>query len=300
MNRFPDGARVCFVGDSITHNNLHVAHIAAYYREHFPEAKVEFYNCGISGASLRCTLNAFDEDIRPYNPTHVVLMIGVNDSGRLALSDKKPEEKYDALEASFALYKERLNTFCARLKEMGAQLTLCTPMPYAEYMESEVTPLQGGYALILAYADYLRGFARENGYPLCDYHAYATKVMMTETIVRPDRVHPTDYGQYHMAKCFLAFQGYELGEEKALPADIEAWHQVVKKVRNTIATEFFILKADFTTTDEQRMAAIQEWLTTEYNGRNAGYFRELCEEYVVIKKDQKQNIQYVIDFMKNQ
>ena len=48
MNRFPNGARVCFIGDSITHNNLFLAHIVAYYREHFKDSKVKFYNCGVS------------------------------------------------------------------------------------------------------------------------------------------------------------------------------------------------------------------------------------------------------------
>lgn len=300
MKRFPDGARVCFVGDSITHRGMYIAHIAAYYREHFPEAKVEFYNCGISGALLRCTLNCFEEDIRPYNPTHVVLMIGVNDSLRTALSDKTGEEKYQAIEAAFGRYQERLNTFCQMVKEMGAELILCTPMPYAEYMESAVEPLRGGYALILAYAEYLRGFAKERHYPLCDYHAYATRVMQTETIVNPDRVHPTDRGQYYMAKCFLAFQGLDLGEEKPLPADVAKWYEVVQKVRNTIATEHFILKDDFTTTDEQRMTAIREWLATEHDGEHSDYFRSLCEQYVEIKKDQKDNIRFVMDFMKNQ
>lgn len=300
MSRFPDGARVCFVGDSITHNNLYVAHIAAYYREHFPEAKVEFYNCGISGALLGCTLNCFEEDIRPYDPTHVVLMIGVNDSMRTALKDKTGAEKYETIEAAFARYKNRLNTFCGLVRDMGAQLTICTPMPYAEYMNSEVETLCGGYALILGYADYLRGFARENSYPLCDYHAYATRVMQTETITRPDRVHPTDRGQYHMAKCFLASQGFDLGEEKELPADIAKWHEVVHEVRNIIATEHFILKDDFTTTDAQRMAAIQQWLSQEQSGIYAAYFRELCEEYVRIKKDQKEKIKFIVDFMKNQ
>lgn len=300
MNRFPDGARVCFVGDSITHNNRYIAHIAAYYRRHFPEAKVEFYNCGISGALLRCTLACFDEDIRPYNPTHVVLMIGVNDSMRTALKDKTGEEKYETIEAAFGRYRERLNTFCALVKDMGAKLTLCTPMPYAEYMDSDVEPLRGGYALIQAYANYLKTFAKENGYPICDYHSYATRVMLTETITRPDRVHPTDRGQYYMAKCFLDFQGYDLGEEKELPADIAKWHEVTHEVRNIITTEHFILQDDFTTSDEQRMAAIQEWLTQEQTGVYADYFRELCEEYVRIKKDQKEKIKFIVDFMKNQ
>ena len=56
MNRFGDNARVCFFGDSIAPQNQYVAHIASYYREHFPEAKVEFYNCGISRAILTTIL----------------------------------------------------------------------------------------------------------------------------------------------------------------------------------------------------------------------------------------------------
>lgn len=301
MSRFPDGARVCFVGDSITHNGLFIAHITAYYREHFPEAKVEFYDCGISGATLRCTLNCFEEDIRPYDPTHVVLMMGVNDSMRTALSDKTGDEKYETLEAAFERFKGRLDTFCGMIKDMGAELTLCTPMPYAEYMESDTPPLRGGSALLLAYADYVRGFAQERGYDLCDYHAYATRVMQTEkTIIRPDRVHPTERGQYHMAKCFLAFQGFDLGEEKPMPADVAKWHEVVLDVRATIAAEHFVMHDDFTSTDEQRMEAIKQWLEQEKDRPDTDYYKELYQRYLRIKKDQKENIKFVVDFMKNQ
>ena len=77
MKRFPDNARVCFVGDSITANNTYVAHIAGFYKDNLPDAHVEFYNCGISGATLKTTLAVFDEDIAPFEPTHIVLMSAV-------------------------------------------------------------------------------------------------------------------------------------------------------------------------------------------------------------------------------
>ena len=63
MNRFPDGARVCFVGDSITHAGRFQKYIVAYYRKKFPDAKVEFYNCGIAGGNLRNTISIYNEDI---------------------------------------------------------------------------------------------------------------------------------------------------------------------------------------------------------------------------------------------
>ena len=80
LRRFEDNARVCFMGDSITHQNRYLAHIVSYYREHFPEAKVEFYNCGIAGGTLKTMFQTFDIDTINYKPTHVVLMIGVKNS----------------------------------------------------------------------------------------------------------------------------------------------------------------------------------------------------------------------------
>ena len=299
MSKFPNGARVCFIGDSITHNNRFLAHIVAYYRENVPESKVEVYNCGISGGTLTTTLNSFDEDILPHNPTHAVIMIGINDSNRTALNGA-PENKYNALKTAFDNYKINLNKLCDRLKCMNVDITFCTQMPYAEYMESKEPVLRGGSALLLGYADFIKAYAKEHGYSLCDYHSYATRVMQTETIYNLDRVHPTPRGQYYMAKCFLEFQGFDLGDEKELPPDVARWHEVVGKVRNTIATEHFILKDDFTTTQQERWDAIKDYLENEQTGLYVDYFKSLSRLYFKIKPDQQENIKFTIDFMKNQ
>lgn len=299
MKRFLNNARVCFIGDSITHNNLFVAHIAAYYREHFPAAGVEFYNCGISGGSLTTVLNVFDEDIRPYAPTHAVLMIGINDSKRNALNDSG-KVKYEALKEAYDQYNINLDIFCRKLKETDTELILCTPMPYDEYSKTEVPSLPGASALMLGYAEFIKKYASEYGYPVCDYHSYITRIMQEEVVFNPDHVHPNSRGHYYMAKCFLAFQGCDLGGERELPADIQDWHRVVELVRNTIATEHFILKDDFTTTQEERREAIRDYLENEQSGPYVTYFEELAAQYQDIKPKQQENIRFVIDFMKNQ
>ena len=163
MNTFSRGSRVCFVGDSITHNNRYVAHIAAFYREHFPKLSVEFYNCGISGGSLGSALSTFDTDTAAYKPTHIVLMIGINDSDRNVLNEDSGS-KYDRLKCAFDNYKINLDKFCEKVKKINAELTLCTPTPYAEYINSNEPPLRGGSALMLGYADYIKNYAKENGY----------------------------------------------------------------------------------------------------------------------------------------
>ena len=299
MSRFPDGARVCFIGDSITHNNLFLAHIVAYYREHFADAKVEFYNCGVSGGAVATVLGFFDEDIALYTPTHAVIMIGINDSDRNALNGPA-EHKYTALKNAFERYKKNLSILCEKLEKMGVKITLCTPTPYAEYIESTEPVLRGGSALMLGYAEFIKAFAKEKGYPVCDYHSYITRIIQTETIYNPDRVHPNDRGQYYMAKCFLEFQGLDIGEEKPLPNNVQKWHEVVGKLRNTIATEHFILKDDFTTTKQQRWDAIKDYLENEQTGEYVEYFKFLAREYQTDKPKQAENIQFTIDFMKNQ
>ncbi|MBR3968346.1 MAG: hypothetical protein IKJ93_02035 [Clostridia bacterium] len=299
MNKFPAGARVVFIGDSITHNNMFLAHIVTYYREHFPNDKVEFYNCGISGGTLTTTLNCFDEDILPYNPTHAVIMIGINDSARWALPFEG-KEKYQTIKDAFENYKSNLSKLCNKLEKMGVSITLCTQTPYAEYMQSDEEVLRGGSALLLGYANFVREFAKLKGYPICDYHDYFTRLMQTEVIYNPDRVHPTDRGQYYMAKCFLEFQGYDLGKEKELPPDVQKWHEVVGKIRHVFATEHNILNDNFTLTDEERAAKIKDYFDNEQTGPYVAYFKQLAGKYPEYKSQLQENIKLVIKFMQNQ
>ncbi len=304
MARFPDNARICFIGDSITHNNLHLAHIVDYYREHFKDSKVEFYNCGISGGRVSTTLDCFDEDVANYNPTHAVIMIGINDSDRTALNGPV-EHKYYVLKNSFEIYKSNLDKLCKKLTKMGVNITLCTPTPYAEYIESDEEVLRGGFALMQAYADYVREYAKSNNYPVCDYHDYFIRTMQSENLYCPDYVHPTNRGQYHMAKCFLEYQGYDLDEEKPLTQDVQKWHETVGKIRHVYATVHQVISGGFSMngfsmSHEQRAAKIKEYLDNEQTGPYVEYFKQLASKYSELNAQLNENIQFVIDFMKNQ
>lgn len=302
ISRFPNGARICFIGDSITHNNLHLSHIVAYYREHFADSHVEFYNCGISGGRISTILNFFEEDVLNYDPTHAVIMIGINDSER-GLLNGPAEQKYPLLKNAFEVYKANLSKLCEKLTQMGVEITLCTPSPYAEYIKSDNEPLRGGSALMLGYAEYIKNFAKENGYPVCDYHSYMTEALQTEELFSPDFVHPTPRGQYHMAKCFLAFQGFDIGEEKPLPSDIQNWHEVVNQIRNVYATVHLILSGNFSLegfnmSKEERRAKIREYLDNEQTGPYVDLFKQLASKYNELEAKLQENIQFAIDFMK--
>ena len=301
MKRFEDGARVCFVGDSITHTGIFVKHIYAKYREMFPESRVEFYNCGISGGNLGNTIKIFDEDIAIYEPTHIVLMIGVNDSRINLLAEPATKERYDMLTAAFREYQRNLEKFHEITRERGIEFTLCTPVPYAEYMESDGAVLRGGYALVLGYAEFVRKFAAAHKIPLCDYHAAVTEHMQYQNLYNSDRVHPNEDGHVLMAKTFLAAQGIEYDGDAKLTGGIEEWYTVTQKLRNVVATEYFNVP-DYT---QKPWCEREECIKKLYSSLEDGtydttpYFASLIREYVKNKQHHAEYVEYVKHFMKD-
>ena len=79
---FKKGDRVCFVGNSITHNGEFHHHIMQYYVTRFPKQPVHFFNAGVKGDVTGGILQRMDGDILKHKPTHAVIMIGMNDVQR--------------------------------------------------------------------------------------------------------------------------------------------------------------------------------------------------------------------------
>jgi lysophospholipase L1-like esterase len=267
MNIFPHNARVCFLGDSITHNNEYVSRICAHYHDNLPERKVKFFNGGTSGGSIRTLLANFDRDVIPHSPTHAVIMIGINDSWRNALNGyQRGSYRYSRLKEAFGNYKNNLATICEKLEELGVKITLCTPTPYDEYQVSETPALRGGFALIAEYASHVRNFAKEIGYGLCDFHAYISEVAQSENVICTDRVHPTSLGHYHMAKCFMEYQGENIGEYAPIPDYLDKWKTVVEQLRNIRATEHLIIH-DYSLSTQEKLEKAKEYI--EGKGKEA-------------------------------
>lgn len=293
MKRFPKNARVCFVGDSITHANRHVAYIASYYKENFPEDKVEFFNCGISGAAVgNAALPVFEEDVAPYKPTHIVFMMGVNDSGRDLLANCDLQV-YERLAGFYGNFCKNLAKFAEKVKAVGAELILCSPPPYAEYQNTASTAFRGGYALLLGYAQYIKRFAEVGGYEFFDMNAYMTRAMVSETLYNDDRVHPTPRGHFLMAKGFLEAQGLELPEGYKISPEISEWVSKTATLRDCVAAVFFVLK-NFNTTSEERLFAMKDFITKDHSDdKNGEYFIRLANVYI----KENQNLPEIRSFM---
>ena len=106
---FTPGARILFQGDSITDGNRgrsadpnHIlGHgyafiIAAKFGAAFPEAKLEFFNRGISGNTVLDLEKRWQKDTLDLKPDILSILIGVNDKGKGVPMDVY-EQTYDKI-----------------------------------------------------------------------------------------------------------------------------------------------------------------------------------------------------------
>lgn len=296
MSRFPDNSRVCFVGDSITHVNKYLMHIVSYYKKNFPDANINFYNCGVAGANLSEQLKILEIDTLSYNPTHIVMMIGVNDCARDNLLNCRSVERYERLKSAFETYKRNLSEICDILKSKGIKIILCTCVPYDEYGEYCTSPLKGGMPLIMSYNEHIREFARENEIALCDYFPYMIERMQTECLYAPDGIHPNDIGHYYMAKCFIESQGLKF-EKVAFSNKLLEWAECVEKIRDIWVCEF-ILIGNHSLSYEESIKKLELYFNVEKE--EFDYFCELANKYQSYKQFQLEIKEKMVNIMENE
>ncbi len=286
MNRFPNRARVCFVGDSLVASNLPLPRIIDHYNKYFPESEVRFFNCGTSGGTYKSAIEFFHDDVLSHNPTHVVVAFGINDSDRWRLTHPRSDTRLSSMKRTFEKYKENVRAYCDLVLSHGIKLIICTPSPYDEYSPSETSAFQGGYALLLGYADFIRTFAKERGIELCDYHDYMSRMIETDLcpVISPDRVHPTSHGYYLLAKCFLLHQGLEIDKEAPISEYFSDWSAHVDKLRLIFGAEHMIVH-DYSMPLEEKMTMMEKKVRDEDWGQPV--FERFIRGFVAEKRNQK-------------
>ena len=239
---FPKNARVVFIGDSITAENLALQWIIRAYKNLDGYDGIRFFNCGVAGGTAEFAVESYAKDIKRYSPTHAIVSFGINDSKREFLYEPRNRERLDILTAAYEVYKDKMSILVDMLLADGIDVTLCTPYPYDEYAESPENPLPGGYALMLGYSEYVRLLAKEKGVKLYDANAKLSRVMASERVFSADRIHPDAHGYYILAREFLSEQGVDVGKEEPLPEYFSRWHSYVARLRKVLASECMLVK----------------------------------------------------------
>ena len=301
MERFPDGARVCFVGDSMTAANQVLSRVMDHYNKHFPGHGITFWNCGASGGTCGSAITFFEDDVLPHKPTHAVVAFGINDCQTSHFAKPRGEEKYRAASLAFARYQKNIHDYTKLLVQQGIQVILCTPPIYDEYGESETPALRGAYAAMVAYAGFIRQFAAEHGLEVCDYNSFTMQKAQTDPrpVFTGDRVHPTEHGYYLMAGCFLASQGLQIDEEAPIPDYLWNWREAVRQLRIIYGAEHMVVRTEnYRLPAKEKLALVQKKLDTDAIPNPA--IRECARGYLEYKPRQAELYRLVDDLYESQ
>lgn len=297
FEKFPAGARVMFLGDSITHNGAAMARIQDYYAEKFPEDKVKFYNAGISGGGTPSARRYLDLDLALFRPTHVVVMLGMNDIWRGLYWT--PGNQIRTMDERNTAYFDGMKEICDRLAARGIRIVLCTPTPFDDRMEAEIEAGRDLSQALAGYGFFCRGLAVAYDAPVVDYSTEMTSFNRDLQEIDPkasligsgDRVHPTPGGQAFMAKVFLRAQGFDVAlptaeeylKDAPLP-ELSAKNAVrwecENLCRNLRATEYFLTGDKWDAPAEEKYALIKAFAEKPEPGPHAEYFTRLANQYL--------------------
>ena len=276
MIKLPKGARVCFVGDSITANNDYILYIQNHFFKNRKNEGIKFYNCGVSGGGCWSQLQFFENDTARHKPTHIFIMLGVNDSGFGYLEKTRSAERYLSLTERYERFKVNLEKLYNEAKGTGAKIVFMTPPPYDEFAQIDTPAIHGAYALILGYADYVKQFAKAHGCEFIDVNRYLTEKMQSENLYNPDRVHPTRKGQFYIAECIIDSMGETPKEFAEIPEYLHELNDTVQKIRAIYFTELIIIGIHNLTVYEkyEKVKAYLEQPTPTYVKQAEIYLRE--------------------------
>ena len=214
MYKFTENSRVVFFGDSITHGGLWTRRVYDYYF-HDAKIKCEMYNFGVSGNTAEKGYARIDR-IYKFDPTDVVIMFGMNDVSygsfsRLPLTEEKLKERRDYRDRNFSFYQK----ISKELSGKGINLIFCTPTVYDELSDIEEFNCIGALGAIKEYADRVQNLASKYGGNVVDFTSLSFEFQKRAfkkglSLIRADRVHPTEAGHELMSRYFLHEQGFDV------------------------------------------------------------------------------------------
>jgi len=212
---FKNNDRVAFIGNSITAGGLYHLYIQSYYQTRFPERKIEFYNCGISGDVASGVIARLEYDILPHKPTVAIIKLGMNDAGT-SFYEKKytSEELLSEQNRILNKYKTEMREIIQKLKvSSNPRIFIIKPTPYDQTVKLNKSAAVGKNQTLQKIGIAVEELSKEVGATVVDFYNPLNELNMNGqksdssfTIIGKDRVHPGPVGHLLMAYLFLKRQ----------------------------------------------------------------------------------------------
>ncbi len=206
------GDRVCFVGNSITHNGEFHHNIYQYFVTRYPAVPIRFFNAGIKGDVTGGILKRIQTDVLIHKPTYAFIMIGMNDVQR-ELYGKYPTQNVDTLakrKAALELYAKNLDSIVRILQKQKIKVILQKPSAYDQTSTIKYPNNLGVNDALIECGKTMQYLANKYKLPIIDYNSLMTNISLQQQAKNPnftltvnDRVHPNSTGHFIMAYQFL-------------------------------------------------------------------------------------------------
>jgi len=215
VEKFQNGDRICFIGDSITAMGLYSSQVLLFYVTRHPEMRLETFNCGIGGDVATGGVARYAWDIAPHKPTVATIMFGMNDVGRTLYAEGQSGPEVDAQRRT-AIEKclageDQLATL---LSKDGVKPIFLTPSIFDQTGNQKTPNSPGVNDALGACAEGVRKLAEKHHAGLVDFNAPMNEINSEWqkkdprfTVVGEDRIHPGSVGNLVMAYLFLKAQG---------------------------------------------------------------------------------------------
>ncbi|MEO6134385.1 MAG: SGNH/GDSL hydrolase family protein, partial [Ginsengibacter sp.] len=220
---FKDGDRVCYIGSSISMNGANTHFVNLFYATRYPERKITFINCGISGDNTSNILHRMKSDILVNNPTWAILQIEENDLNPSLYYKSRlnepliMEKRKNALERWF----KNADSIVRILLAADVKVILQTPTIYDQTANVAEENALGINDSLKKCMIYLKELGAKYKLPVVDCWTILFDVNkkiqehnIKKSIIGRDRVHVSELGHFVMAYQFI----------KTLPVTKEVYH----------------------------------------------------------------------------
>ena len=240
---YGDGARLCFLGDSITKQAWWSRAVTDYLYTRFPSRRFAFCNAGVAGDTAGGCFSRLEEDVLAFRPTAVTVMFGMNDVGRGNYCAKPTPVQIDRRNQALVDYQANLLKVATLLKTGASGVTMSwfTPSPYDEAAKS-ARPCQIGCGGALARCAQITTQIAESRMemlvdvfgPMDAFNQAQRKLDPDFTLCGDDRIHPREAGGLFMAATVLKAWNVP-GEVSSVT--IDAARCVCQEMSNATVTE---------------------------------------------------------------
>lgn len=215
---FADGARICFLGDSITAGAHWCRDVSDFLYTRFPDRRFMFVNAGVGGDKVKECMLRLEEDVYPCKPDVVTVMFGMNDSNRYGGFVTNPTPRQVKMRnAALDDFRNSLSELSETLSKSLPNTKICwfTPTPYDEFAKLNSPARPGRAESLKKCAEIVRCHASSRGDRICELHAPMSEYNAWERVANPsfatlcgtDRVHPGVEGGFFMAQAILKSWG---------------------------------------------------------------------------------------------